>query len=147
MTAGTGNMRKHLQIGTGKNLFSWSESVSEYTKEKVCDRERKTDVFSKKGRVNEERMPTVPSCSSPHTHFSPIPSMWELSAWVTLSYLGDKIGSLSSKMCLSPIFSLPCVRLGCVYIDPSRVSCWTTYLSTWLQQKDNGQHENAKLKY
>lgn len=69
-------MGKHLHIGTGKSLFYWSERVSEYTKEEVCDREKKTDVFSETGRVNGERMPRVPY----HTHISPICSMWDLSA-------------------------------------------------------------------
>lgn len=41
--------------------------MSEYTEVTVCDREKKTDVFLGKGRVYEERMPRLPSCSSPHT--------------------------------------------------------------------------------
>lgn len=66
MEGSSSNMGKHLQIGIGKSLFYWSERVSEYTNE-VCDREKKTDVFSEKGRVNEYRTPRVSSCSSPHT--------------------------------------------------------------------------------
>lgn len=65
MAGGTRNMRKHLQLRTGKSVFQWSERGSEYKKKKVCDREKKTDVFSEKGRVNEERTPRVPPCPPP----------------------------------------------------------------------------------
>lgn len=48
-----------------------------------------------------------------HTHFSPIPSMWDLSAWVTVIPGGQNRLSLCSKVCLSPIFSLPCLLYVC----------------------------------
>lgn len=121
MEGSSSNMGKHLQIGTGKSLFYWSERVSEYTKE-VCDREKKTDVFSEKGRVNEYRTPRVSSCSSPHTllpHSLHVGSFC-MSDSVIPGGQNRLSLSLSSKMCLSPIFSLPCLLcLCCVYIDPS----------------------------
>lgn len=113
MAGGTSNMGKHLQIGTGKSLFYWSERVSEYTKEKVCDREKKTDVFSEKGRVNEERTPRVPSCSSPHTL---LPHSLHVGCFCVSDSVipgGQNRLSLCSKVCLSPIFSLPCLLHVC----------------------------------
>lgn len=111
MEGSSSNMGKHLQTGTGTSLFYWSERVSEYTKEKVCDREKKTDVFSEKGggwmSIGRQEFLHAPH----HTHFSPIPSMWDLSAWVTLSYLGDKIGSLSLFQDVSLTHFLPTLPL------------------------------------
>lgn len=124
MAGGTSNMRKHLQLGTGKSLFYWSERVSEYKKKKVCDREKKTDVFSEKGRVNEERTPRVPSCSPPHTHFSP-PSLHVGSFCMSDSVIpGGQNGlSLFYDVPLTHFLpTSPLVCLCCVYIDPSRPS-------------------------
>lgn len=107
-------MGKHLQIGTGKSLFYWSVRVSEYIKEKVCDIEKQTDVFSEMGRVNEERTPRVPSCSSPHTL---LPHSLHVGSFCMSDSVipgGQNRLSLSSKMRLSPIFSLLRLLYVCV---------------------------------
>lgn len=85
------NMRKHFKLLTVKSLCHWSEKVSEGCRKGVWQRKEDRCVFRegghKRGVEAKSSFMLPPSL--------PPPSMWDISAWVTPSYLGDTMVSLS----------------------------------------------------
>lgn len=78
--------------------------------EKVCGREKKTDVFSGKGATNEERKPRVPSCPPP----TPSPTSLHVGSFcMSDSVIPGGQNGLSLSLCLSPSFFLPLLLYVC----------------------------------
>lgn len=110
------NMRKRFKLLTVKKKTPLLEWEGERRMQKRCVAEKRRQMCFQ-GREVQTRRGSQEFLHAPHPHHPtlPPPSMWDLSAWVTLSYLGDKMVSLSLPLFVSlsaPV--LPTSTLVCL---------------------------------
>lgn len=111
------NMRKRFKLLTvEKNKTPLLEWEGERRMQKRCVAEKRRQMCFQWREV-QTRRGSQEFLHAPHPHHPtlPPPSMWDLSAWVTLSYLGDKMVSLSLPLFVSlsaPV--LPTSTLVCL---------------------------------